>query len=119
LVRSVQKGLTSTDPKEREHAAEIDWQRLREILVAMQNADTTDQSSAQIDERGKDILRKMKQMVADLNKPGDWIEDHILVSGTYGYNFWRGEVEFMLRKGWIEVEGSRVRLTNAGIRAAG
>jgi hypothetical protein len=65
------------------------------------------------------VLQKMRAMAADRDQPDAWVEDYIFHSGSYGYNFWRLELELMLRNGWIEVDGSRIRLTPAGIIAAG
>ena len=64
-------------------------------------------------------LRKLRLVLEEVEDSDAEIADYVFVSGSYGYNIYRTELDVMVRKGWVQVLDDKIRITEKGKRIAG
>lgn len=109
LLKAIERALRSESLEEQSRAAEEDLPKLKKTLSLTHEVTVGIESEA---------IRKLRLICDKVKDPNKWIDDYIFVSGTYGYNVWATEMAVMVRRGWIEVSGGKVRITEEGRRFA-
>jgi hypothetical protein len=118
IAKAINIARDSGDARELASVLRADLPRLKEALSSSPIDLPQAHEGNVADDQETTILSKIRDMVAQLTSPDAWIDDYIFVSGSYGYNFWRTEIETMIKRGWIEIDGARIRMTAQGLAAA-
>lgn len=118
IAKAINIARDSGDPRQLASVLQADLPRLKEAL-SRPRVDLPQAHSASVPhDQDATILTKIRDMVAQLTSPDSWVDDYIFVSASYGYSFWASEIETMLKRGWIEIDGARIRMTAQGLDAA-
>ncbi|GEM_PF-1597546 len=109
ISKAVEQALLSGSLEDRSKAAKEDLPKLSAALSPGHRVVGPIEAEA---------IRKLRLVCDDIKDTSEWIDDYIFVSGTYGYGVGPAESSIMARKGWIEISGSKVRITEEGRRFA-
>jgi hypothetical protein len=109
---SIMRASKSNIITDKEKVVKNDIPKLGELSGLKTKRNTNDVSNIRDSAEAK--LKYIYDSIKE--NPYNPIRDYIFVSGTYGYNVWRTEMEWMLVNGWIEiVDDTWIKLTEKGV----